>query len=115
MAILALSLILAPFCASVAIAVMCYVIMGSGRGLAGIAISSTMMEMVPMHFMGRVQNTFFFIGTLLQLATSIGVGAIAEHISLALAFAMIGVMYGVAAITAAWPVAAPAKVPAESA
>ena len=115
MAMLALSLILAPFSASVAIAVMCYVIMGSGRGLAGIAISSTMMEMVPIHFMGRVQNTFFFIGTLPQLATSIGVGAIAEHISLALAFAMIGVMYGVAAITAAWPVAAPDKARAQSA
>jgi len=69
------------------------------------------MEMVPKHFMGRVQNTFFFIGTLLQLVTSILVGAIAEHISLALAFSIIGVMYGIAAITAAWPVAAPAKVP----
>src|SRR5881409_927290 len=102
MAMLALSLILAPFSASVAIAVMCYMIMGSARGVAGIAISSTMMEMVPTHFMGRVQNTFFFIGTLLQLATSIGVAAIAEHISLALAFAMIGAMYGVAAIAAAW-------------
>ncbi len=113
MAMLALSLILAPFSASVAIAVMCYMIMGSARGVAGIAISSTMMEMVPTHFMGRVQNTFFFIGTLLQLATSIGVAAIAEHISLALAFAMIGAMYGVAAIAAAWPVAAPEKVTAE--
>ena len=114
MAMLALSLMLAPFSASVAIAVMCYVMMGSARGLAGIGISSTIMEMVPKHFMGRVQNTFFFIGTLLQLATSIAVGAIAEHISLALAFAMIGLMYGVAAIAAAWPVAAPDKVPAES-
>jgi hypothetical protein len=86
--------------------------MGSGRGLAGVAISSTMMEMVPKHFMGRVQNTFFFIGTSLQLMTSIAVGAVAEHISLALAFSIIGVMYGIAAITAAWPVATTAKVPA---
>jgi MFS family permease len=115
MIVLALSLTLAPFSGSVALAVVCYILMGSGRGLAGIAISSTMMEMVPKHFMGRVQNTFFFIGTLLQLVTSIGVGAIAEHFSLALAFAIIGVMYGIAAITAAWPVATPAKVRAESA
>jgi hypothetical protein len=55
---------------------------------------------VPKHFMGRVQNTFFFIGTWLQLVASIAVGAIAQHISLALAFSVIGVMYGVAAITA---------------
>jgi MFS family permease len=113
LAILALSLTLAPFSGSLALAVLCYVAMGSGRGLAGIAISSAMMETVPKEFMGRVQNTFFFIGTLLQLATSIGVGVIAEHVSLALAFAVIGLMYGVAGLTAGWPAAAPAKVPAE--
>jgi hypothetical protein len=73
--------------------------MGTGRGLAGIAISSTMMGFVQKHFMGRVQNTFFFIGTSLQLAASVGVGMIAEHVSLALAFGMIGVLYGVAALT----------------
>ena len=104
MAMLALSLTVAPFSISLAIAVMCYVAMGSGRGLAGVGITSTMMEMVPKHFMGRVQNTFFFIGTSLQLVTSIAAGAVAEHISLALAFSIIGVMYGVAALTAAWPV-----------
>ena len=109
---LAMSLTFVPFAGSLAIAVMCYAVMGSGRGVAGVAISSTMMGMVPKHFMGRVQNTFFFIGTLLQLVTSIAVGAIAEHISLALAFSIIGIMYGVAAITAAWPVAAPVKVAA---
>ena len=109
---LALSLTFVPFAGSLAIAVMCYAVMGSGRGVAGVAISSTMMGMVPKHFMGRVQNTFFFIGTLLQLVTSIAVGAIAEHISLALAFSIIGIMYGVAAITAAWPVASPVKVAA---
>jgi hypothetical protein len=71
-----------------------------------------MMEMVPKHFMGRVQNTFFFMGTLLQLVTSIAVGAIAEHVSLPLAFSAIGLMYGIGAITAAWPAAAPATVTA---
>src|SRR5262249_6978358 len=115
MALLALSLTLAPFSGSVALAVMCYAAMGSGRGLAGIGISSTMMEMVPKHFMGRVQNAFFFIGTLMQLVTSIGVGVIAEHISLALAFAVVGLMYGIAGFMAGWPVATPAKIPAASA
>jgi len=100
MVMLAFCLTVAPFAGSVAVAVMCYVVMGTGRGLAGVAISSTMMEMVPKHFMGRVQNTFFFIGTWLQLVASIAVGALAEHISLALAFSVIGMMYGVAAITA---------------
>jgi MFS family permease len=112
MAALAISLTAAPFSGSVAAAVMCFVVMGSGRGLAGVGISSTMMEMVPKHFMGRVQNTFFFIGTSLQLVTSIAAGAVAQHVSLTLAFAIIGIMYGVAALTAAWPAPAPAKVPA---
>jgi len=112
MAMLAVALTLAPFSGSVAIAVICYAVMGSGRGLAGVAISSTIMEMVPKHFMGRVQNTFFFIGTMLQLVTSVAAGAIAERVSLTLAFSVIGIMYGLAAITAAWRVAVPAKVPA---
>src|SRR5439155_1667109 len=82
--------------------------------IAGMSISSSMMEMVPKHFMGRVQNTFYFLGTCLQLVTSIGAGAVAYHLSLPLAFAIIGLMYGIAALTAAWPVAAPAKIPQES-
>jgi MFS family permease len=109
MATLAVCLLLAPHSAILPVAVLCYAVMGSSRGIGGIAISSSMMEMVPKHFMGRVQNTFYFLGTLLQLVTSIGVGAIAQHISLALGFAIIGVMYGVASVTAAWPVAKPVE------
>ena len=101
MALLALSLSLAPLSPTLPVAVMCYAVMGTGRGLAGIAISSTMMEMVRKHFMGRVQNTFFFIGTFLQLAASLAVGAIAEHVSLVVAFGIIGILYGIAALTAA--------------
>src|SRR5262245_19432911 len=55
MALLAISLSLAPLSPALPVAVICYVVMGTGRGLAGIAISSTMMEMVQKHFMGRVQ------------------------------------------------------------
>jgi MFS family permease len=101
MTLLALSLSLAPLSPTLLVAVICYVVMGTGRGLAGIAISSTMMEMVQKHFMGRVQNTFFFMGTFLQLAASVAVGAIAEHVSLVMAFGIIGILYGIAALTAA--------------
>ncbi len=113
MAVLACSLTLAPFSGVLALAVVCYAVMGSGRGVGGVGITSSMMEMVPKHFMGRVQNTFYFLGTLLQLVTSLTVGAVAHHISLALGFAIIGLMYGIAALTSAWPVAAPEKVPPE--
>ncbi len=110
MTLMAIGLVAAPYSRVVPLAMLCYVVMGSGRGLAGVAISSSIMEMVPKHFMGRVQNTFLFIGTLLQLVTSVAVGAVAQHISLALSFAMVGAMYGVAALTAAWPVAVPEEI-----
>ena len=114
MVVLAISLVLAPHSRILPLAVLCYIVMGSGRGIGGVGISSSMMEMVPKHFMGRVQNTFYFLGTLLQLITSITVGAVAHHISLALGFAIIGLMYAIAAVTSAWPVAAPARVDSES-
>jgi len=101
MALLALSLSLAPLSPTLPVAVICYVVMGTGRGLAGVAISSTMMEMVQKHFMGRVQNTFFFIGTFLQMAASLAVGAVAQRVSLVAAFGIIGILYGIAALTAA--------------
>ena len=44
-----------------------YFVMGSGRGVGGIAIQSEMMEMVPKYFMGRMQNTFFFLASALQI------------------------------------------------
>ena len=113
MVVLACSLTLAPHSRILPLAVLCYIVMGSGRGIGGVGISSSMMEVVPKHFMGRVQNTFYFLGTLLQLITSITVGVIAHHISLALGFAIIGLMYAVAALTSAWPVAKPQEAPEE--
>jgi predicted MFS family arabinose efflux permease len=56
MGLLAVSLTMAPHSPAVPVAVLCYAVMGSGRGVGGIAISSSMMEMVPKHFMGRVQT-----------------------------------------------------------
>jgi MFS family permease len=114
MAALAISLMVAPHSRVVPAAILIYIVMGSGRGVGGVAISSGMMQMVPKHFMGRVQNTFYFLGTVLQLVTSFAVGAVAHNISLAVGFAIISVMYGLATLTAAWPVALPAiAIPAE--
>ncbi|HSB74772.1 MAG TPA: MFS transporter, partial [Terriglobales bacterium] len=67
MALLAASIFIAPHSRLLALAVALYALMGSARGVGGIAISSSMMEHVPKHFMGRVQNTFYFAGTVLQV------------------------------------------------
>jgi MFS transporter, DHA3 family, macrolide efflux protein len=62
-----------------------------------------MMEMVPKHFMGRVQNTFYFAATCLQLGFSFLVGAIAHKRSLAEGFAIVGGLYLLACVCGTWP------------
>jgi MFS family permease len=93
MAMLAVSWFLLPFSRVLAIAVMLFGIGGSARGVCGVALSSNLMEMVPKHLMGRVQNTIYLLGTFLQLSTGMAVGVVAHRVGLAQAFAIIGVMY----------------------
>jgi hypothetical protein len=64
------------------------------------------MEQVPKHFMGRVQNTFYFFGTFLQVTLGLGVGWIASRISLAAGFGAIAAVYAVAFGSACWPIGA---------
>jgi MFS family permease len=84
--------------------VVIYAIMGCCRALGGVAITTTMMELVPRHFMGRVQNTFYFSATCLQFVLSFVIGATAHARSLTLAFALVGGLYLLACITSAWPI-----------
>jgi MFS family permease len=104
MGTLALGACIAPFSHFVALAVVIYFIMGSCRGFGGVALSSATMELVPKHFMGRIQNTFYFVGTFLQLITGLGVGYIAHHFSLTAGFFTVATMYGVACLAALVPV-----------
>jgi len=97
---------LAPFSLFLAIAVGIYLIMGSARGVSGVAMNTSLMQQVPKHFMGRVQNIFNFFGTLLQVVLGFGVGAAAEKINLATGFAIIGVVYAIAFVSSSWPVRA---------
>jgi len=80
-----------------------YCLMGCCRALGGVAITSTMMELVPKHFMGRVQNTFYFLGTLMQLAFSFVVGTVAHTRGLAQGFAIVGGIYLLACLAGSWP------------
>lgn len=89
---------------ALAMSVLLYAIMGSGRAVGGVAILSTMMELVPKHFMGRVQNTFYFVATCLQFGLAALVGAVAHKRSLTLAFAIVGSLYLLACVTGGWPV-----------
>src|SRR5258708_4894545 len=105
MGLLAIAMIVLPLSPWLAVAVAIYAIMGSGRGVSGVAMNTSIMEQVPQHFMGRVQNTFYFAGTMLQIILGFLVGAVAQW-NLAAGFAIIGMVYAVAFVTAVWPVAA---------
>lgn len=104
MAVLALGMFVAPFSGMEWIAVGFFLVMGTARGLGGISITSSMMESVPKHMMGRVQNTFFFVGTLLQLVMGTLVGAVAYRTSLTAAFFIIGLIYVMASALTVIPV-----------
>jgi MFS family permease len=103
MAILTVSMALSPFSPWLALAVLLYGLMGSARGLSGVAMNTSLMEQVPSHFMGRVQNTFYFFGTLLQVILGITVGWIASRVSLAAGFGLIAIVYALAFGSACWP------------
>ena len=104
MGLLTIGMILAPLSPMLAIAVFIYGMMGSARGVSGVAINTSLMEQVPPHFMGRVQNTFYFAGTALQICLALVVGAVAQ-VSLVAGFSVIGLVYAVAFVSASWPVA----------
>jgi len=93
----------APVMPVLALAVLVYALMGSGRGITGVAMNTSMMEQIPQHFMGRVQNTFYFAGTLLQVLQSYLVGAVAQR-NLIAGFSVIGFVYAIGFVTATWPV-----------
>jgi MFS family permease len=80
-----------------------YFVMGCCRALGGVAITTGMMEMVPKHFMGRVQNTFYFAATVLQLGLSFAVGTAAHRLGLAYGFAIVGCVYLLACVSGTWP------------
>jgi MFS family permease len=101
--LLAILMTSAPTMPLLALAVIVYALMGSGRGITGVAMNTAMMEQIPQHFMGRVQNTFYFAGTVLQVLQSYLVGAVAQK-NLIAGFSVIGFVYAIGFITATWPV-----------
>jgi MFS family permease len=110
MALLSVAMICAPVAGFLFLAIAAYFAMGSARGVGGVAMNTSLMEMVPKHLMGRVQNTFYFAGTFLQIFLAISVGTVAHKISLVAAFAILACVYGLAFVAASWPVGAASSV-----
>jgi MFS family permease len=106
MLVLALGMFAAPFSPWLAGAVVLYGMMGAARGICGVAMNTTLMHTVPPHFMGRVQNTYNFVGTVLQIVLSLTAAHVAHAFGLVYGFAVIGAAYVLAFLFAGWPVAA---------
>ena len=106
MALLSVCVAFAPISGLLALAILTYFLMGSARGVGGVAMNTSLMEMVPKHLMGRVQNTFYFFGTFLQLVLALCVGFIAHNVSLVVAFAVLACVYALSFVAASWPVPA---------
>jgi DHA3 family macrolide efflux protein-like MFS transporter len=73
---------------------------GFFRALGGIVAQSTLMSIVPRHFMGRTQSAFAIFATVLQLAMSFALGWIAQRFSIATGFFLLAAMYAGATFTA---------------
>ncbi|HEU5450962.1 MAG TPA: MFS transporter [Terriglobales bacterium] len=109
LAILAACLYTLPLSRFLLVACLLYWVMGTGRGVAGVALNTGMMQLVPKHFMGRVQNFFYFFGMLLQIVSASIAGQAAHRIALTWAFVIIGTLYASAFVAAAWPAPQPLR------
>jgi DHA3 family macrolide efflux protein-like MFS transporter len=101
--ILTVLMISAPTMPVLALSVFAYALMGSGRGITGVAMNTSLMENIPQHFMGRVQNIFYAAGTALQVLQSYLVGAVAQR-NLVAGFSVIGFVYALGFVSATWPI-----------
>ncbi|HEY6073779.1 MAG TPA: hypothetical protein VIV15_10385, partial [Anaerolineales bacterium] len=61
---------------------------------------SSIMALVPRRLMGRTQSAFSVISTLMQVVMSFSLGWLAQHVGLAVAFGLLGLLYGGAALAA---------------
>jgi MFS family permease len=104
MALISVAIMCAPVAGFLVLAIAAYFVMGSGRGVGGVAMNTSLMEMVPKHLMGRVQNTYYFAGTFLQIVLALCVGAVAHRVSLVGGFAILACVYGLSFVAASWPI-----------
>jgi MFS family permease len=100
MAGLALGHVAVPFVAFLSGAAILQGCFGFFRALGGIVAQSSLMGIVPRHFMGRTQSAFAIIATVLQLAMSFSLGWVAQKFSIATGFFLLAVMYTGATVTA---------------
>jgi MFS family permease len=94
LATLAVGHTLFPYAHVLVAAVAMNALFGACRALGGVLTQSSIMAAVPRQLMGRTQSAFSVIATILQVGMSFSLGWIAEHLTLSLAFLLLGTIYG---------------------
>jgi len=89
-----------PFVAFLAGAAMLQFVFGFCRALGGVVAQSSLMSIVPRHFMGRTQSAMAILGTLVQLLMSLGLGILAERAGIVAGYALLALLYGGATLFA---------------
>jgi len=100
LATLAVGHTLFPYARVLAVAVAMNALFGACRALGGVLTQTSIMAVVPRHLMGRTQSAFSVIGTVLQVSMSFTLGWFAQHVTLSIAFLILGAIYGGGAIAA---------------
>lgn len=98
MSLMAVSFFAVPFSAWIGVAAGLYLVAGMARGVGGIALSTSIMDMVPKDFMGRVQTLFSLAAIILQVTLAPLTGRIAHRVSLTIALMLIVSLYVIAAV-----------------
>lgn len=106
MAVMAVCIAFAPISRWLILAMLLYFLVGSARGVGGVAMNTILMATVPKYLMGRVQNVFYFGGVVMQLLLALTLGSVAQKVGLITAFATLACVYGLAFVAASWPIAA---------
>src|SRR5246127_2771863 len=99
-AVLSAGHIATPFITFLGGAVLLQFVFGFCRALRGIVAQSSLMSIVPRHFMGRTQSAMAILGTIIQLIMSFALGLVAERAGIIAGYALLAVLYGVATLFA---------------
>jgi DHA3 family macrolide efflux protein-like MFS transporter len=93
LAILAVGHMATPYIAFLIGAATLQFLFGLCRSMGGVVAQSSLMSIVPQHFMGRTQSAMAILTTIIQLLMSVGLGVIAEHVSLTAGYALLALLY----------------------
>jgi hypothetical protein len=89
-----------PFVAFLIGAVLMQVVFGFCRALGGVVAQSSLMSIVPRHFMGRTQSAMAILTTGVQLLMCILLGWVAQQAGLVVGYALLALLYTGAMVSA---------------